>query len=134
MKEFGTAPDRSLFTGIRGGELPTITYRRAWAAARKTALTPEEQRSPLARRVYDLRHACLSMRLNAGVHAPQVAEWAGHGVDVLLRIYAKCIDGQPDIAKRRISSAGIRACAAVRSCHDVESPTNRRTSVASQPA
>jgi len=23
-----------------------------------------------------------------------VAEWAGHGVDVLLRIYAKCIAGQ----------------------------------------
>ena len=109
LKEFGTAPDGSLFTGIRGGELPTITYRRAWAAARKTALTPEERRSPLARRVYDLRHACLSMWLNAGVHAPQVAEWAGHGVDVLLRIYAKCIDGQPDIAKRRSQARQVGA-------------------------
>lgn len=105
LETFGTAPDGSLFTGIRGGEVPYITYRRAWAAARQAALTPEEQRSPLGRRVYDLRHACLSMWLNAGVHAPQVAEWAGHGVDVLLRIYAKCIDGQHDIAKRRIDDA-----------------------------
>jgi hypothetical protein len=42
----------------------------------------------LARRPYDLRHACLSTWLNGGVPPTQVAEWAGHGVDVLLRIYA----------------------------------------------
>lgn len=99
IQEFGTSPDGELFRGVRSEELPTITYRRAWTSARKTALTQEEQKSPLARRVYDLRHACLSMWLNAGVHAPQVAEWAGHGVDVLLRIYAKCINGQHEIAK-----------------------------------
>lgn len=33
------------------------------------------------------------------------AEWAGHSVDVLLRIYAKCIAGQDELAKRRISEA-----------------------------
>jgi integrase len=85
--------------------LPTITYRRAWTAARKAALTAEEQKSPLGRRPYDLRHACLSTWLNGGVPATQVAEWAGHSVDVLLRIYAKCIVGQDEIAKRRISEA-----------------------------
>ena len=35
----------------------------------------------------------------------QVAEWAGHSVDVLLRIYAKCIAGQDELAKRRIDEA-----------------------------
>jgi integrase len=105
LERFGTTADGCLFTGIRGTELPTITYRRAWTAARKAALTPEEQKSPLARRPYDLRHACLSTWLNGGVPATQVAEWAGHGVDVLLRIYAKCIVGQHEIAKRRISEA-----------------------------
>jgi hypothetical protein len=35
----------------------------------------------------------------------QVAEWARHSVDVLLRIYAKCIDGQHELAKRTISEA-----------------------------
>ena len=35
----------------------------------------------------------------------QVAEWAGHSVEVLLRIYAKCIDGQQEVAKRRMADA-----------------------------
>jgi hypothetical protein len=61
IEQFGTSPDGKLVTGIRGGELPTITYRRAWAGARKSALTPEQQKSPLAKRIYDLRHACLSL-------------------------------------------------------------------------
>ena len=30
---------------------------------------------------------------------------AGHGVDVMLRVYAKCIDGQRDIANQRIEDA-----------------------------
>jgi len=34
-----------------------------------------------------------------------VAEWAGHSVAVLLKVYAKCIDGQDQIAKRRIEKA-----------------------------
>lgn len=105
LERFGTTADGHLFTGIRGTELPTITYRRAWTAARKAAFTTEEQKSPLARRPYDLRHACLSTWLSGGVPATQVAEWAGHGIDVLLRIYAKCIIGQHEIAKRRISEA-----------------------------
>ena len=45
--------------------------------ARQTALTAAEQASPLARRPYDLRHACLSTWLNGGVYPTQVAEWAG---------------------------------------------------------
>ena len=105
LAHFGTTADGRLFAGVRGGELPTITYRRAWIKARQTALTAAEQASPLARRPYDLRHACLSTWLNGGVYPTQVAEWAGHGVDVLLRIYAKCVAGQDELAKRRISEA-----------------------------
>jgi integrase len=104
LAQFGTASDGCLFSGVRGGELPTITYRRAWIKAREAALTTAEQASPLARRPYDLRHSCLSTWLNGGVYPTQVAEWAGHGVDVLLRIYAKCIAGQDELAKRRISA------------------------------
>ncbi|GII05455.1 tyrosine-type recombinase/integrase [Planobispora takensis] len=105
LAEFGNDPDGRLFYGVKGGDLPAITYRRAWAAAREQALTPQEVASPLARRIYDLRHACVSTWLNAGVPAPQVAQWAGHSVDVLLRIYAKCIVGQDETARRRISEA-----------------------------
>jgi hypothetical protein len=35
----------------------------------------------------------------------QVAEWAGHSVEVLLRTCVRCLDGQHDIAKRRIMEA-----------------------------
>ncbi len=56
-------------------------------------------------RPYDLRHAAVSTWLNAGVPAAQVAEWAGHSVDVLLRVYVKCIAGQQGEAKRRIEDA-----------------------------
>lgn len=105
LVKFGTAPDGRLFAGVRGGELPTITHRRAWIRARQAALSAAEQASPLARRPYDLRHACLSTWLNGGVYPTQVAEWAGHSVDVLLRIYAKCLVGQDELAKRRISQA-----------------------------
>ncbi len=68
-------------------------------------LNPAGYVSPVARRIYDLRHACVSTWLNEGVPPSQVAEWAGHSVAVLPRVYAKCIDGQDQIAKRRIEEA-----------------------------
>ena len=39
------------------------------------------------------------------VPAPQVAEWAGHSVAVLLEVYAKCIEGQHEAAKRRVEAS-----------------------------
>jgi integrase len=98
-------PADPLFQGVQGRPLATITYRRAWVRARKAALTDQEYHSQLARKPYDLRHACLSTWLNGGVAATQVAEWAGHSVEMLLRVYAKCLDGQDEIAKRRIAAA-----------------------------
>lgn len=65
------------------------------------ALTAEEAASPLLDVPYVLRHAAVSTWLNAGVAPPQAAEWAGHSVAVLLRIYAKWLAGQQDEAKRR---------------------------------
>jgi hypothetical protein len=62
-------------------------------------------RHHFAKRVYNLRHACLSLWLNAGVPPTRVAAWAGHSVEVLLGIYVKCIDGQDAIAKRRTTEA-----------------------------
>jgi integrase len=81
------------------------TTYRVWAAARAAALTDTECASPLAKRPYDLRHAAVSTWLNAGVPPTQVAEWAGHSVNVLLRVYAKCVYGQEEVAKSRIEAA-----------------------------
>jgi integrase len=76
-----------------------------WRKARAAAFTEVQQRSPLAARPYDLRHAAVSTWLNAGVPATQVAEWAGHSVAVLLKVYAKCIEGGEQVARQRIASA-----------------------------
>lgn len=105
LKRFGTAPDGRLFSGDRGGDLPSITYGRVWQRARAAAFTPEMAASPLARRPYDLRHAAVSTWLNGGVPPTQVAEWAGHSVAVLLDVYAKCLVGQDAMARRRIEAA-----------------------------
>jgi len=47
----------------------------------------------------------VSTWLNGGVPPAQVAEWAGHSVEVLLKVYAKCLDGQDEIARRRVQEA-----------------------------
>jgi integrase len=116
LDKFGTGVDGRLFvtrTGKRGiplappycNPISMGTAYRVWHRARAAALPAGLVDSPLARRPYDLRHACLSTWLNAGVPAAQVAEWAGHSINVLLRVYAKCIDGQDEAAKARIEAA-----------------------------
>lgn len=72
---------------------------------RALAFTPAQVASPLARRPYDLRHAGVSLWLNSGVPATEVAERAGHSVKVLLQIYAKCVQGQHERANKRITDA-----------------------------
>jgi hypothetical protein len=84
---------------------PGKTQTRAWRHARVAALTPAQRRSPPAEVPYHLRHAAVSLRLNAGVPATQGAEWAGHGGHVLLQVDAKGIDGQDEAARRRIEAA-----------------------------
>jgi integrase len=105
LAEFGTGLDGRLIRGIRGNDLSDSTYGRVWQKARDIALTPVEVASSLARRPYDLRHAAVSTWLNGGVAPTQVAEWAGHSVAVLLRVYAKCIAGQGQAAREQIGRA-----------------------------
>jgi integrase len=105
LATFGTTAGGLLFRGIRQDQLAESTYARVWRKARVKALTKEEAASPLAGRPYDLRHAAVSTWLNAGVPSTQVAEWAGHSVGVLHQIYAKCIVGQEEAAKKRIADA-----------------------------
>jgi integrase len=88
-----------------GGDLSDSVCRRAWASARAGALTSAEAASPLARRPHDLRHAAVSKVARRRVPATQVAAWAGHSVNVVLRIYAKCIAGQDEAVRRRMEAA-----------------------------
>jgi hypothetical protein len=88
IERFGVAQDGGLFRAPRGGYLSESAYSQAWKKARKAALTPAQAASPLAGRPYDLRHAAVSLWLNCGVPATEVAHRAGHGVAVLLKVYA----------------------------------------------
>jgi integrase len=103
IKRYGTTPDGRIFQTARGGILQDSGYNEVWDQARQAALTPAQYRSPLGRRPYDLRHAAVSLWLNSGVPATEVARRAGHGVAVLLKIYAHCIDGQAEAANQRIA-------------------------------
>jgi len=106
METFGTAPDRRLFTGEGNhGELPKLTIVRAWQQARIAVFTEEVAASPLARTPYDLRHAAVSTWLNGGVPSTTVAEWAGHSVEILHKIYAKCLAGEGASVRRRVQAA-----------------------------
>jgi integrase len=102
LDRYGTGPDGRLFRSPNGGMVSSSTYYNVWDEARTYALTPAQVVSPLAGRPYDLRHAAVSLWLNGGVPAPEVAERAGHSVEVLLKVYAKCIDGQRDEVNKAI--------------------------------
>lgn len=105
LNTFGTAADGRLFRNLTGGDLAESTVSRVWDNARKTALSESEYASPLARRPYDLRHACVSTWLAAGVPATQCAAWAGHSVAVLLAVYAAVLAGLESEAHERIERA-----------------------------
>ncbi|MEO3754969.1 hypothetical protein [Streptomyces sp. B6B3] len=101
----GLQPTDRLFPGERGGALAGSVIRRAWRQARACVLTEAECASPLGRRVYDLRHTCLTTWLNNGVPPAHVAEWAGNSVPVLLATYTRCLSGQLRDLQRRVEAA-----------------------------
>ncbi|GAA4209908.1 tyrosine-type recombinase/integrase [Actinocatenispora rupis] len=105
LDTFGTTEDGRLFRAARGGYLSEAQYGRIWKRARAAALSEEQTASPLVGRPYDLRHAAVSVWLNGGVPAPEVARRVGHGVAVLLKVYAGCIDGEEETVNRRIEQA-----------------------------
>jgi hypothetical protein len=59
----------------------------------------------LARRPYDLRHAALSLWLNAAGAPAEVAARAGNSARVLQDVYLHCIGGQEDLVSQRIEDA-----------------------------
>jgi integrase len=75
LTEFGTGPGGRIFSLPRGGIVTSTAYIVIFHKARTAAFTEAE------------------------------TEWAGHTVDVLLRVYAKCISGRQEAAKWRILDA-----------------------------
>lgn len=97
VRRFGTGPGGRLFRSERGNPIQPSTYWRVWQEARGLALTPAQLGTPLLRRPYDLRHSGVTWRLNSRVPATEVASWAGHSVEVLMRVYARCVAGVEEV-------------------------------------
>ena len=88
-----------------GGVVASTAYAEVWQEARTAGPHSRSGRlsaGPAAVRPAARGRLALAERRRTG---PEVAERAGHGVDVLLRVYAKCIDGQEEIVNRRIEDA-----------------------------
>ncbi|AWS46908.1 integrase [Streptosporangium sp. 'caverna'] len=105
IDKHGTEKDGRIFRTSKGQSFSSSAYSSVWQEARRLAFTVEQIASPLAARPYDLRHAAVSLWLNAGVPATEVAQRAGHGVDVLLLVHAKCIEGQRTRVNGQITKA-----------------------------
>ncbi|WP_307850558.1 tyrosine-type recombinase/integrase [Micromonospora sp. H61] len=105
VENHGVGSDGRFFRGLHGGPLSESVYDCWWKLAREKALTESQVASPLVCRPYDLRHAAASLWLNAGVPPTEVAQRLGHGVAVLLRVYANCIDGGDDTMNDKIGDA-----------------------------
>jgi integrase len=105
IDQFGTAKDGRLFSNERGAVVGSSTYWRVWEEAREYALPPDRVASPLAGRPYDLRHACITRWLNAGVPIAEVARRVGNSPEVIHRRYHGCIDGHEEAANAKIAKS-----------------------------
>jgi len=97
IEQFGVAQDRRLFRSENGNPIQPSTWWQVWQKVRAASLTPEHLATPLLKRPYDLRHSGVTWRLNSGVPPAEVAAWAGHSVEMLMRIYARCVAGLEDV-------------------------------------
>ncbi|MFJ6100326.1 tyrosine-type recombinase/integrase [Streptomyces sp. NPDC092359] len=105
ITEFGTAADGRLFRAAQGGGLLSKEYGDVWKAARRSVLTKEEAKTPLAEVPYGLRSAGVSLWLESGVSPAEVARRAGHSIAVLFRFYAKAIRRNQDHSNQQIERA-----------------------------
>jgi len=108
--------DEEVYLGSARQQVPSLESIALFSAAQIHAhnLKGGPDLEALGAVAYDLRHACVSTWLAAGVSPTQVARWAGHSVSILLRVYAHCVEGQETTALRQIEAAladGLRPLA-----------------------
>ena len=105
MHRFGMAPDGRLFRSESGKSIQPSTWWQVWQKVRAASLTSEQPASPPMKRPYDLRHSGITWRLNSGVPPTEVAAWAGHSVEMPMRVYARCVVGLEDVWIGRMDQA-----------------------------
>ena len=97
-------PDSRVFVGKHGGPITDRIYLKVFHEARRNAFTPAEAARPARRSIQPAPRGRIHLASDLG-DAAQVAEWAGHSIAVLLKVYAKCVPGTEDETLARISDA-----------------------------
>ncbi|WP_433300422.1 hypothetical protein ACQP2F_03065 [Actinoplanes sp. CA-030573] len=97
IRRFGVRPGAPLFRSPGGKPVGASTYSRVWKEARQLGLLLPRWR----RRWRPGR----TTWLNAGVSVPEVAERAGNSPEVVLAVYAKCLDADAERMNGRIAAA-----------------------------
>ena len=104
IETFGTTNDGRLFRGQQqlGEPIKPSIYTHAWKQPWVIGLTSQQAASPAA-----LRPAARSCVHVACGRVPvaevaEVAERAERAVEVLLKVYARCLDGSPSTSNERI--------------------------------
>jgi hypothetical protein len=99
------------FAGLRPSEAVALTQAdcalpaTGWGKLLLVGSSPAAGRQWTDDGKYHQVHACLSLWLNGGVPAANVAARAGHSVAMLQSTYAHCIDGDEEIMNRHIDAA-----------------------------
>ncbi|WP_335986497.1 tyrosine-type recombinase/integrase [Glycomyces sp. MUSA5-2] len=88
---FGVQPDGRLFATPSGGPIVPGTMWLLWTLARAYGLGPVEQKRKVLKSPYMLRKSGICLLLYLGVPPAEVAEIAGHTVEMLHRVYDKVI-------------------------------------------
>jgi integrase len=70
---YSYAPDGRLFRTARGGMVQESGYGEVWRRAREATFSPDDLKTKLAKRPYDLRHAAVSTWLASGVEPQLIA-------------------------------------------------------------
>lgn len=105
ITRFGTAPDGRLFRSENGNPIQQSTWWQVWQKVRARSLPADQLPTPLLRRPYDLRHSGITWRLSSDVPPAEVAAWAGNSVEVLMRVYARCMTGLEDVWISRMDAS-----------------------------
>ncbi|GAB3265256.1 tyrosine-type recombinase/integrase [Kineosporia babensis] len=105
IARYKIAAGAPLFRTATGNRYTQKAYNVIWQEARGYGLPPKLAATPMGQRPYDLRHGGVTLWLNSGVPVPEVARRAGHSPDVLLKIYAGCIDDGTASANAKIERA-----------------------------
>lgn len=106
IDEHGCVGDDLLFRTRSGGRPTSSNWARALQRALRALGRP-------SMRIYDCRHAAATTWLRAGVPLGDVAKRMGHSVETLVSTYVGAIEGDEDLANRRIEAALNRSAGSV---------------------